>query len=441
MTIDTEDPQEEDSEKEKPLLNTAKVFVGSIPKFVTDNQLKNHFSSFKANIVKVDIIKDKESGKSKGFGFITFSNRISAEAAIKQMAKTLLLNKYPIKVKEHQSKKVEKSTPHIHVPATPPYNTKQQFTVKLTCLPRSLTNEQLIERLRIFGELTEPPKIFEFKNRYALAQYSTLIAAKKAIHGLHKTVLDGYTINVSPKGGQFPQAPTPSFALGSQWTVSLDHVGSLVSAEELKTMVGVSGVKVERLTSPPSRVLLYLPSNEDAHNVVKRLNGKSLLGKAIQANVITSGRTVNEEVKIPFDHQHSVPTLAANTPYLQEIIPPSSMPFPPPSVTVPTSLQSSRITHPHPPGSESSLTLSPADWNRLMIAGPSGRMLYQDVIEPYKTNPGIHIREDMISRTIFFTGSPEAIASAYSRVTGEVYRELTIQDRWVAMYLISAIKE
>lgn len=57
-----------------------KLFVGNIEWGATEEDLKNLFSQHGA-VEEAVIIKDKFSGRSKGFGFITFTNDADADAA------------------------------------------------------------------------------------------------------------------------------------------------------------------------------------------------------------------------------------------------------------------------------------------------------------------------------------------------------------------------
>lgn len=58
-----------------------KLFVGGLPYSTTDDQLKDHFSQA-GTVVSAQIIMDKFSGRSKGFGFIEMSNDDEANKAI-----------------------------------------------------------------------------------------------------------------------------------------------------------------------------------------------------------------------------------------------------------------------------------------------------------------------------------------------------------------------
>ncbi|VVB83727.1 RNA recognition motif. (a.k.a. RRM, RBD, or RNP domain) [uncultured archaeon] len=57
-----------------------KLHVGNLPFSVDDEELKSLFAEYNAE--EVTLIKDKFSGRSKGFGFVTISNDEVAQKAI-----------------------------------------------------------------------------------------------------------------------------------------------------------------------------------------------------------------------------------------------------------------------------------------------------------------------------------------------------------------------
>ncbi len=61
-----------------------KVYVGNLPFSVDDEKLREIFSSY-GEIEEATVIKDKYSGRSKGFGFVTFKGEESAQSAISEM--------------------------------------------------------------------------------------------------------------------------------------------------------------------------------------------------------------------------------------------------------------------------------------------------------------------------------------------------------------------
>ena len=60
---------------------TMKLYVGNLPFSVTEEALKKVFSEF-GEVEEANVIVDKFSRRSKGFGFVTFSNDESAKKAI-----------------------------------------------------------------------------------------------------------------------------------------------------------------------------------------------------------------------------------------------------------------------------------------------------------------------------------------------------------------------
>jgi RNA recognition motif-containing protein len=61
-----------------------RLYVGNLPYDVAEDELKQQFSTF-GNVTDVSIPKDKDSGRSKGFGFVDMPNQSEAEAAIAAM--------------------------------------------------------------------------------------------------------------------------------------------------------------------------------------------------------------------------------------------------------------------------------------------------------------------------------------------------------------------
>lgn len=61
-----------------------KLFVGNLPYSVDEMQLRQMFEPF-GELVEVTVIKDRMTGRSKGFGFVTFKNKEDAEKAIKEL--------------------------------------------------------------------------------------------------------------------------------------------------------------------------------------------------------------------------------------------------------------------------------------------------------------------------------------------------------------------
>lgn len=66
-----------------------KLYVGGLPYSVTSSQLEEMFSEF-GKVVSCDLITDRYTGQSKGFGFVEMEKDNEAEEAIKKLNGTKL---------------------------------------------------------------------------------------------------------------------------------------------------------------------------------------------------------------------------------------------------------------------------------------------------------------------------------------------------------------
>jgi RNA recognition motif-containing protein len=65
------------------------IYVGNLPYNISEDDLKTTFSEF-GEVETVNIIKDKFSGQSKGFGFVEMPSNSEADKAIKALNDTAL---------------------------------------------------------------------------------------------------------------------------------------------------------------------------------------------------------------------------------------------------------------------------------------------------------------------------------------------------------------
>ena len=61
-----------------------KLFVGSLPWAVDDNQLQELFAEF-GEVTSAKVIIDRETKRSKGFGFVEFEDDAAAKAAMDKL--------------------------------------------------------------------------------------------------------------------------------------------------------------------------------------------------------------------------------------------------------------------------------------------------------------------------------------------------------------------
>lgn len=60
-----------------------KLYVGNLSYSTSEEDLRTLFSEV-GTVVSVALIKDRDTGRSKGFGFVEMSSQTEAESAIKQ---------------------------------------------------------------------------------------------------------------------------------------------------------------------------------------------------------------------------------------------------------------------------------------------------------------------------------------------------------------------
>ena len=60
------------------------IFVGNLPYSISEQELRREFEAF-GQVDSVRVIKDRETGKSKGFGFVEMPDDAAAQKAIAEL--------------------------------------------------------------------------------------------------------------------------------------------------------------------------------------------------------------------------------------------------------------------------------------------------------------------------------------------------------------------
>jgi RNA recognition motif-containing protein len=77
------------------LVLRSKLYVGNLSWSTTDDRLRSAFEEF-GTITDAIVMKDRETGRNRGFGFVTFANQTDANNAINQMDGVELVSKKPV---------------------------------------------------------------------------------------------------------------------------------------------------------------------------------------------------------------------------------------------------------------------------------------------------------------------------------------------------------
>ncbi|KAK4266617.1 hypothetical protein QN277_027509 [Acacia crassicarpa] len=65
-------------------MSSSKLFIGGLSYGVDDQSLRDAFASF-GDVVEARVITDRDSGRSRGFGFVNYTSDESASSAISAM--------------------------------------------------------------------------------------------------------------------------------------------------------------------------------------------------------------------------------------------------------------------------------------------------------------------------------------------------------------------
>ena len=63
---------------------SSKIYVGNLPYSIDDSNLRENFSAY-GGVVSAKVMMDRDSGRSKGFGFVEMGSDAEAQAAINGM--------------------------------------------------------------------------------------------------------------------------------------------------------------------------------------------------------------------------------------------------------------------------------------------------------------------------------------------------------------------
>ena len=60
------------------------IYVGNLPYSTTEDDLRQAFAEF-GDVSRVNVITDRYTGQSKGFGFVEMANQSEAETAVAEL--------------------------------------------------------------------------------------------------------------------------------------------------------------------------------------------------------------------------------------------------------------------------------------------------------------------------------------------------------------------
>ena len=92
----------------------SKLYVGNLSYDTTEDGLRNMFAKA-GTVVSIDIIKDRDTGRTKGFAFVTMETDEEAQTAIKMLNEKML---------DDRALKVNVAKPRAEQPQRSSYNSR-----------------------------------------------------------------------------------------------------------------------------------------------------------------------------------------------------------------------------------------------------------------------------------------------------------------------------
>ncbi|KAI9364592.1 hypothetical protein BD770DRAFT_469042 [Pilaira anomala] len=154
----------------------AKIYVGNLSSDIDDDNLKNKFSKY-GEITEALVAKDRDSHRSRGYGYVTYAESDDADAAIHAMDQS-----------EWNGHKM-----FINASVMP--------SVFITNLSQRVNDETLRERFSEYGQITESGVVRDretgLSRGFGFVTYNNQNDANAAVKATNGTEFDSEEISVS----------------------------------------------------------------------------------------------------------------------------------------------------------------------------------------------------------------------------------------------------
>ncbi|TRY61372.1 hypothetical protein TCAL_14068 [Tigriopus californicus] len=129
-----------------------KLFVGGLSKDTVEKDLRKHFTPF-GHLLDVRVMRDRERGTSRGFGFVTFACSFMAEAAMNEPASEHVINDQRIELKlaKPNAPRFKQTLPQLAAQLEDECQNKRSIFVG--ALKDTITEEDLVEYFSVFGKV------------------------------------------------------------------------------------------------------------------------------------------------------------------------------------------------------------------------------------------------------------------------------------------------
>lgn len=179
-----------------------KVFVGGLSWDTTDASLEEYFATV-GQVTSARIVRDRNSGRSKGFGFVEFATDDAAQDAVDRLNGSDLDGRN-IKVDlatQNDQNRGEKKDRFEKRDRTPASKSEKLF---IGGLAWATTNESLQDAFSQYGEVVEArvvlDKMTSRSRGFGFVTFTNADDAEKARDGMNGQDLDGRSIRVDFAG-------------------------------------------------------------------------------------------------------------------------------------------------------------------------------------------------------------------------------------------------
>lgn len=184
------------SSQKKDTSNHFHVFVGDLSPEITTEDIKSAFAPF-GKISDARVVKDMATGKSKGYGFVSFYNKLDAENAIVHMGgqwlggrqiRTNWATRKPPAPKSAQ----ESNTKQLRFEDVVNQSSPKNCTVYCGGIGSGLTEQLMRQTFGVFGQIMEI-RVFPEKG-YSFIRFSSHDSAAHAIVSVNGTTIEGHVV-------------------------------------------------------------------------------------------------------------------------------------------------------------------------------------------------------------------------------------------------------
>ncbi|KAM6965191.1 cytotoxic granule associated RNA binding protein TIA1-like isoform 2-T2 [Aplochiton taeniatus] len=182
--------------QKKDTSNHFHVFVGDLSPEISTEDVKAAFGPF-GRISDARVVKDMATGKSKGYGFVSFFNKWDAENAIQQMGGQWLGGR-PIRTNWATRKppapktSYESNSKHLSFEDVVNQSSPSNCTVYCGGVSTGLTEQLMRQTFSPFGQIMEI-RVFPDKG-YSFVRFNTHESAAHAIVSVNGTSLEGHMV-------------------------------------------------------------------------------------------------------------------------------------------------------------------------------------------------------------------------------------------------------